>query len=113
MRSSVVLPQPDGPTSAPTSPRASPSVSSVMTSRSPAAAASYALCLIETVSLLVTSPGPVASGLLTSSGLLMSSGSGAPTGDMSFKWLHQEGFDHQHDGDEGKGVGENLGDVEK
>ena len=32
---------------------------------------------------------------------------------MSFKRLHQEGFDHQHDGDEGESIGQDAGHVEQ
>ena len=32
---------------------------------------------------------------------------------MSFKRLHQEGFDRQHDGDEGESIGQDAGDVEQ
>ena len=40
-------------------------------------------------------------------------GLGTPAGDMSFKRLHQEGFDRQHDGDEGQSIGEDARDVEQ
>ena len=32
---------------------------------------------------------------------------------MSFKRLHQEGFDHQHDGDEGERIGQDFRHVEQ
>src|SRR6266545_6943179 len=88
MRNSVVLPQPEGPTSAPTSPPASVSARRSITCSSPPTAARYDLRLTET-----------------------SSRPGAPTGDMSFKRLHQERFDHQHDRDEGESIGQDLGHV--
>src|SRR5215475_9233149 len=90
IRNSVVLPQPEGPTSAPTSPLPSEKVSPSMTRRVPPVAALKALFLTET-----------------------SSRSRSPTGDMSFNWLHQERFDHQHHGDEGESIGENSGHVEQ
>src|SRR5215467_16168011 len=90
IRNSVVLPQPDGPTSAPTSPLASVSARLSSTCSSPPAAARNDLCLIET-----------------------SSRPGTPAGDMSFKRLHQDCFDHQHHGDEGESIGQDLGHVEQ
>src|SRR5882757_5077213 len=90
MRNNVVLPHPDGPTSAPTSPLPSEKVSPSITRKVPPVAALYAFCLIAT-----------------------SSRSRTPAGDMSFKRLHQERFDHQHDGDEGESIGEYLGHVEQ
>src|SRR5262245_34544877 len=90
IRSSVVLPHPEGPTSAPTSPLPSEKVRPSMTRRVPPVAALKALCLTET-----------------------SSRPRSPTGDMSFNWLHQERFDHQHDGDEGESISENSGHVEQ
>src|SRR5215468_6363867 len=71
IRNSVVLPQPDGPTSAPTSPLASVSARLPSTCSSP------------------------------------------PAADMSFKRLHQDCFDHQHHGDEGESIGQDLGHVEQ
>src|SRR4030081_508730 len=94
MRKSVVLPQPDGPTSAATSPLASPKASSPSTCRLSPEAARKNFCLMQTSSR-------------------RSGRSGAPAGDMSFKRLHQECFDHQHDGDEGEGIGQDAGDVEQ
>src|SRR5687767_1180872 len=105
IRSSVVLPQPDGPTSAPTSPLPSENARPPMTSSLPPLEAANDLCLMSTSSRFT-------SGRLMSGGLI-SSRLGAPAGDMSFKWLHQEGFDHQHHGGEGEGVGQDLGDVEQ
>src|SRR5437879_776734 len=90
MRSSVVLPQPDGPTSAATSPLPRPKLSSPSTCRLPPAAARKNFCLMA-----------------------ISSRPRAPAGDMSFKWLHQECFNHQHDDDEGDGIGEDASDVEQ
>src|SRR5436190_13487300 len=100
IRNSVVLPQPDGPTSAPTSPFASVSDRPSSTSRRPPVAAWKNFCLIATSSRL----GPTRFG---------SSGPGTPTGDMSFKRLHQEGFDHQHDCAEGERISQDLGDIEQ
>ena len=37
----------------------------------------------------------------------------SPTRDMTFKRLHQEGFDEEHDCREGQGVGEQQRDVEQ
>src|SRR5450432_1790229 len=90
MRKSVVLPQPDGPTSAATSPPASAKLSSPSTCRLSPETARKNFCLMRT-----------------------SSRPGTPAGDMSFKRLHQECFDHQHDGDEGKGIGQEARDVEQ
>src|SRR5262245_46746463 len=90
IRNSVVLPQPEGPTRAPTSPLPSEKVRPSMTRRVPPVAALKALCLTET-----------------------SSRPRSPTGDMSFNWLHQERFEHQHHGDEGESIGENSGHVEQ
>src|SRR3979409_1971294 len=89
MRSNVVLPHPEGPTSAPTSPLPSEKARPSMTRKVPPVAALYALCVMAT-----------------------SSRGRPPAGDMSFKRLHQERFDHQHHGDEGESIGENPGDVE-
>src|ERR1019366_2796635 len=95
MRSSVVLPQPEGPTSAATSPLARVKPSSPNTCRlSPEAAR-------KNFRLMQTSSCP-ASGCL-----------GTPAGDMSFKRLHQECFDHQHDSDEGDGIGQEARDIEQ
>src|SRR5437879_2073444 len=90
MRSSVVLPHPDGPTSAPTSPLASVSASPLRTCSLPPAAAWKDFCLIAT-----------------------SSRPGTPAGDMSFKRLHQERFDHEHDSDEGQSIGQYFRYVEQ
>src|ERR1700694_3526214 len=90
MRNSVVLPQPDGPTSAATSPLSRANASSPNTCRLSPEAARKNFCLMQT-----------------------SSRPGAPAGDMSFKRLHQECFDHQHDGDEGEGIGQEARDVEQ
>src|SRR5712692_3133129 len=90
IRNSVVLPQPEGPTSAPTSPPARLSANWSSTCSCPPVAARNDLCLIET-----------------------SSRPGTPAGDMSFKRLHQERLDHQHDRDEGESIGQDLGHVEQ
>src|SRR2546423_5137251 len=90
IRNSVVLPQPEGPTSAPTSPLRSVSASPLRTWSSPPEAARKDLCV-----------------------MLTSSRPGTPAGVMSFNGLHQERFDHQHDGDEGQSIGEDARDVEQ
>src|SRR5438105_11058790 len=90
MRKSVVLPQPDGPTRAATSPLPMLMTRSLRTCRFPPEAARNDFCLMAT-----------------------SSRPGTPAGDMSFKRLHQEGFDHQHDCDEGESIGEDLRHVEQ
>src|SRR6266571_855312 len=90
IRNSVVLPQPEGPTSAPTSPLRSVSESSPSTWSSPPEAAR------KNFRLMLTSSRP-----------------GTPAGDMSFNGLHQERFDHQHDGDEGESIGEDARHVEQ
>src|SRR5262244_820607 len=90
MRSSVVLPQPDGPTSAATCPLPRLNASSPSTWSFPPEAARKDFCL-----------------------MLTSSRSRAPAGDMSFKRLHQERFDCQHDRDEGESIGQDARDVEQ
>src|SRR5207245_6054268 len=90
MRSSVVLPQPDGPTSAATCPLPRLNASSPSTWSFPPEAARKDFCL-----------------------MLTSSRSRAPAGDMSFKRLHQERFDCQHDGDERESIGRDARDVEQ
>src|SRR6266571_2699867 len=88
--SMVVLPQPDGPTNAPTRPRASVKATSCSTSRwSPEA-------LTNDFRSMRTSSSP-----------------DSPAGHMSFKGLHQQGFDHQHHADEGQCVGENTCHIEQ
>src|SRR5260370_5601286 len=95
MRKSVVLPQPEGPTSAATSPFAREKLSAPNTCRLSPEAARKNFCLMQTSRRL-------------DSGRL-----GTPAGDMSFKRLHQECFDHQHDGHEGEGIGQDTRDVEQ
>src|ERR1700693_1462581 len=95
MRNSVVLPQPEGPTSAATSPLARVKASSPNTCGLSPEAPRKNSCLMQ------TSSRP-ASGCL-----------GTPAGDMSFKRLHQECFNHQHDGDEGDGIGQEARDIEQ
>src|SRR5262245_39738703 len=90
MRRRVVLPQPDGPTSAATSPCPRLKASSPSTWSVPPAAARNDFFLMAT-----------------------SSRSRTPAGDMSFKRLHQEGFDCQHHGDEGESIGQDAGHVEQ
>src|SRR3954470_15198976 len=89
-RKSVVLPQPEGPTSAPTSPCSRPNVRLPSTWRLPPETARKNFCVI-----------------LTSSRL------GTPAGDMSFKRLHQKCFDRQHDRDEGESIGQEARHVEQ
>src|SRR5580704_19675718 len=90
MRSSVVLPQPEGPTSAATAPAGRANFSPRSTSSRPPDAARYDLL-----------------------SMLTSSWAGPPAGDMSFNRLHQECFDRQHDDDEGNSIGEDAGNVEQ
>ena len=45
--------------------------------------------------------------------MTMSSRSRTPAGDVSFKRLHQKGFDCKHDGDEGESIGQDTGHVEQ
>src|SRR5215813_14286761 len=90
IRSSVVFPHPDGPTSAATSPLRRLNVSPPSTWSFPPEAARKDFCL-----------------------MLTSSRPRAPAGDMSFKRLHHECFDCQHDGDEGESIGQDAGDVEQ
>src|SRR6202162_2715048 len=90
MRNSVVLPQPEGPTSAATSPLAGVNPSCANTCGLSPEAARKNFCWMQTSSL-----------------------PGTPAGDMSFKRLHQECFDHQHDGDEGDGIGQEARDIEQ
>src|SRR5580704_14166694 len=90
MRSSVVLPQPEGPTSAATAPAGRANFSPRSTSSRPPDAARYDLL-----------------------SMLTSSWAGPPAGDMSFNRLHQECFDRQHDEDERNSIGEDAGDVEQ
>ncbi len=86
---SVVLPDPEGPTRAVTSPGASAkAMSARMSLRSPAA-------LRTAFFRMETSTFPV-----------------SPTGRISFKGLHQACFDRQHHRHEAQTVGENAGNVE-
>src|ERR1700760_2215727 len=77
MRSSVVLPQPDGPINAPKLPLLSLSARPRITSIGFPSAAWYVLLSIR------------------------SSSSSTPALGSSFKWLHQKVFNDQHDDDEG------------
>src|SRR3974390_3266052 len=90
MRSIVVLPQPEGPTKAPTSPW----VNVKATSRSTSA----------------RSPDADRNALRT---MRTSSRSESPAGRASFKGLHQEGFDRQHDGREAQRIGEDSCHIEQ
>src|SRR5262249_50323296 len=90
IRSSVVFPHPDGPTSAATSPLRRLNTNSPSTWSFPPEAARKDFCL-----------------------MLTSSRPRAPAGDISFKRLHQRGFDCQHDGDEGESIDQDAGDVEQ
>src|SRR3984957_19840833 len=90
IRISVDLPQPDGPISAPVSP------SSRANER---LARTGTLC-----------PDALRKDLLATRA---SSRAGSPTRDMTFKGLHRECFDDEHDRSEGQGVGEQERDVEQ
>src|SRR6202158_2806643 len=90
IRSIVVLPQPDGPTNTATSPRPSTKPMSRSTSSRSPAAVTKVFCSIST-----------------------SSSALPPAGRMSFKGLHQECFDRQHNGREGPRIGEDVGNVEQ
>src|ERR671925_1094130 len=90
IRSSVLFPHPDGPTSAATSPLKRLNASSPSTWSFPPEAARKDFCL-----------------------MLTSSRPRAPAGDMSLKRLHQKRFDCQHDGDEGESIGQDARDVEQ
>src|ERR1700728_4677800 len=90
IRSIVVLPHPDGPTNAPTSPQASVKE----TSRSTSALA----------------PDADRNALRT---MCTSSRSESPPGRASFKGLHQTGFDRQHDGGEAQRIGEDSCHIEQ
>src|SRR5262249_53067062 len=90
IRSIVVLPQPEGPTNAPTSPSASRNATSRSTSAPSPAADTKALRTMRT-----------------------SSRSESPAGRASFKGLHQEGFDRQHDGGEAQRIGQDSCHIEE
>src|ERR1700741_623461 len=90
MRSIVVLPQPDGPTKAPTSPWPSAKATSRSTSARSPEADRNAFRTMRT-----------------------SSRSESPTGRASFKGLHQEGFDRQHHGGEAQRIGEDSCHIEQ
>src|SRR5690242_7849127 len=90
MRSMVVLPQPEGPTKAPTSPCASVKATSCSTSARSPDADRNAFRTMRT-----------------------SSRSESPTGRASFKGLHQKGFDCQHDGGEAQRIGEDTCHIEQ
>src|SRR3984957_13028557 len=82
MRSSVDLPQPDGPISAPVSPSSSANERLAMTGT---------LC-----------PEAVRKDF---SATRASSRAGSPTGDVTFKGLHRKRFDDEHDRREGQRIG--------
>src|ERR1700757_2654320 len=90
IRSIVVLPHPDGPTNAPTSPWASVKATSCGTSARAPDADRNAFRTMRT-----------------------SSRSESPTGRASFKGLHQKGFDRQHDGGEAQRIGEDSCHIEQ
>src|SRR6266852_6337609 len=90
IRSIVVLPQPDGPTRAPTSPAPSQKAMSWSTSRRAPEAVLYAFRATRT-----------------------SSRPKSPAGCASFKGLHQQNLDRQHDGDEGERVGQDTCHIEQ
>src|SRR4029077_16896607 len=90
MRISVDLPQPDGPISAPVSPSSSTNERSARTG--------------------TPCPDAVRKDLLATRA---SSRARSPTRDMTFKGLHRECFDDEHDRREWEGVGEQQRDVEQ
>src|SRR5580693_7713885 len=90
IRISVDLPQPDGPISAPVSPSSSTNDRSAITG--------------------TLWPDAVRKDFLATRA---SSRAGSPTRDMTFKGLHRECFDDEHDRSEGQGVGEQERDVEQ
>src|SRR5271165_324087 len=90
MRIRVDLPQPEGPISAPVSPSSSAKERSAMTSTLWPAA-------VQTVFLATRA----------------SSRARSPTGDVTFKGLHQERFDDEHDRGEGQRIREQQRDVEQ
>ena len=82
IRSIVLLPQPDGPTNTAASPAPSAKATPATTScRSPAA-------LLNVLPVISTS-----------------SRTGAPPGCPGLKWLHQQGFNEEHDRREAERVG--------
>src|SRR4029077_18192358 len=83
MRISVDLPQPDGPISAPVSPSSSANERLAMTGT---------FC-----------PDALRKDFLATRA---SSRAGSPARDITFKGLHRECFDDEHDRSEGQGVGE-------
>src|SRR5205085_10693302 len=95
MRNSVVLPHPDGPTRAPTSPFRSVKASPSSTCKRPTEAERKDFCLIATSSRLGSSR-------------LDPSFPRTPTGDMSRKRLHQACSDYQHDRAAGERIAEYL-----
>src|SRR5271165_1973864 len=90
MRIRVDLPQPEGPISAPVSPSSSAKERSAMTSTLWPAA-------VRTVFFATRA----------------SSRSRSPTGDMTFKGLHQDCFNDEHDRGEGQRIREQQRDVEQ
>src|SRR5580700_5957123 len=90
MRSSVDLPQPDGPINAPVSPSSSANERSAMTGAS---------C-----------PEAVRKDF---SATRASSRTRSPPGDMTFKGLHRKRFDDEHDRREGQRISEQQRDVEQ
>src|SRR6266702_8411239 len=90
MRSIVLLPQPDGPISTPTSPEASANLIGASTSCVPPAALLNVLPVIWT-----------------------SSRTGAPPCCTGLERLHQRRLDHEHDGGECQRIGEQPRRVEQ
>src|SRR5271165_2654800 len=90
MRIRVDLPQPEGPISAPVSPSSSAKERSAMTSTLWPAA-------VQTVFLATRA----------------SSRARSPTGDVTFKGLHQDCFDDEHERGEGQRIREQQRDVEQ
>src|SRR6187399_3705974 len=90
MRSVVVLPQPDGPS---------------RQANSPCRTSNDRFC-----SAVIETP---CADLKVFSAMSTLSGTPAPTGCISFKGLHQEEFDRQHDRHERQCVGKDGGNVEQ
>src|SRR5262249_25110667 len=90
MRIIVLLPQPEGPTNTPTSPGESAKQMPASTSWRSPAAFSYVLLRLSASSC--TEP---------------------PAGYTGFKWLHQQGFDDQHDGGKAQRIGQQKRNVEE
>src|SRR5262252_7164151 len=90
IRSIVVLPHPEGPTSTPISPRSKPKLTSRKTSARSPETATKAFRMMRTSSLPKS-----------------------PTGRASFKGLHQQSVDREDDSNKGHSVGQNTGHIEQ